>query len=471
MLKPFAAALILALGAACAGAATPSCNDGVPAARRTVRVSTWSDLVERVGAAEPGDHIVVADGTYAADAPLEIRRSGTPADPIVLAAETLGGAEIAGRGGFHVVKSAHVVICGFTLTHAPWSATTLPLAIRGVPGADDEIAHALGTLLESSHDVRVTRNTFRLADETPNAFWLLVSGAGGHHHIDHNRFEGKKSRNCFLAIYGPSDGMSQYDVVDHNHFFRHRYNLEGGEAVRQGNGGRATWASHAVYEYNLFEECNGDPEALSIKSSDGIYRYNTVTRSHGGIVLRHGDRNVVEGNFIVDNEGGIRIYGDDHRIVDNYVSGNRGTGGQGSLVVLSGGTEDDTGSGQCQNRPSGVVVEHNTLVGNLSHLDIGGSLPLPPQRLRIDANIIQGDTGKLFQTLKEPEDSSWEGNVFWGKGSSGDTSVGYERRDPRLTKDASGIWRPPAEETAGARRPGGEIGRPLTAADVGPTAP
>ena len=172
-------------------------------------------------------------------------------------------------------------------------------------------------------------------------------------------------------------------MVDHNHFYRHRYKLEGGEAVRQGNSGRAPWSSHALYEYNLFEECNGDPEALSIKSSDGIYRYNTVSRSHGGLVLRHGDRNVVEGNFIVNNEGGIRVYGDEHRIVDNYIAGTVGAGGQGALVVHAGGTEDETGSGQCQNRPSDVVIEHNTLVGNLAHVEIGGStLSLPPRRLR-----------------------------------------------------------------------------------------
>ena len=73
--------------------------------------------------------------------------------------------------------------------------------------------------------------------------------------------------------------------------------------------------------------------------------------------------------------------------------------------------------------------------------------------------------------MTSEEGSSWEGNVFWGRGGSGSTSTGYERRDPKLTKDAHGVFRPGPEETAGARKPGGEIGRPLTAEDVGPTAP
>jgi poly(beta-D-mannuronate) lyase len=468
-------AILVLLAAVVHGAApahAASCADGLPAPKRRLTAATWDDLAAHVRAAEPGDHILLARGTYAPTAPLRLDRSGTAADPILVAAESVSAAEIAGQGGFHIADAAHLVVCGFTFTHAPWDTSRLPLAIRGVPGADDEIVHAVGTLIETSHHTRLTRNVFKLHDETPNAFWLVISGAGGDHRVDHNRFEGKKSRNSFLAVYGPADGMSERDVVDHNHFFKHGYNLEGGEAVRHGNGGRATWSSHAVYEYNLFEKCNGDPEALSVKTSDTTIRFNTVTKSHGGIVLRHGDRNRVEGNFIVDNEGGIRIYGDDHRIVDNYVSGNVGVGGLGSMVLLSGGTEDDTGSGQSQNRPTGVLIENNTIVDNpFSHLDVGGSLPLPPRRCRILNNIIQGQSGKLFQILREPEESTWNGNILWGRAGSGDTSSGYQRRDPKLVKDAHGIFRPPAGETAGARQPGGTLGRPLTGADVGPDAP
>ncbi len=464
-------------------AAEVSCGDGLPEPRRTLRVSTLGELAERLAAAQPGDRIVVANGTYSLAGPLRLRQSGSEGAPIVLAAETVSGVELAGEGGLHLAQVSHVVVCGFRFTHKPWDAIPLPLEVRGVPGADDEIAFFLGTLLDGSHHVRVTRNTFALADQTFNSFWLLVSGGGsGHNRIDHNRFEGKKSRNSFLAVYGPSGGMSQQDQVDHNYFYRHLYPLEGGEAVRYGNGGRAPWGAHGVFEYNLFEECNGDPEALSIKSSESVYRYNTIRHSHGGIVLRHGDRNVVEGNFIVDNEGGIRIYGDEHRVIDNYISGNVGTVGLGSMVLLSGGTEDDTGSGQCQNRPTGVLIAHNTLVNNqFSHLEIGSTLPLPPRRCRIEHNIIQGDSGVLFRMNREPEESSWTGNILWGRAATGDTSLGYERRDPQLTKDAHGIYRPRAEDTSrsgdaaglgvGARHPGGALGRPLTPADVGPLAP
>ena len=456
-----------------AAAPPPSCTTGLPAARRTLKAATLAELADRVAAAQPGDHILLATGTHRLDGVWRIERSGSETAPILIAAETVGAAELSGQGGLHLSKVSHVVVCGFTFTHAPWDTTKLPRDVRGFPGAEDEIVDAAGTVVDGSHHVRITRNTFRLADETPNSFWLLVTGEGsGHHEIDHNLFRGKKSRNSFLAVYGPAGGVSQRDHIHHNHFTHHGYLLEGGEAVRHGNGGRAPWSSHAVYEYNLFEKCNGDPEALSVKSTDNVIRYNTLRKNHGGIVLRHGDRNTVEGNFIVENEGGIRLYGDEHRIVDNYIAGNVGVAGLGSIVLLSGGTEGDTGWGMSQNRPDGVVIENNTLVENrFSHLDVGGTLPLPPRRCRINNNIIQGDTGKLMNFIKEPEESSWGGNILWGRASSGDTSSGYNRRDPRLVKDEHGIWRAPAEETAGARKPGGVLGRPLTAEDVGPAAP
>ena len=472
-MRATAAVLLLASAAAAGAAEPPSCTAGLPAPRRTLRAASVGELVQHVRDAQPGDHVLLAPGKYALDGVVRIDRAGRPDAPILIASETVGGAELGGQGGLHVFQASYVVVCGFVFTHAPWDTTGLPRGVRGYPGAEDEIVDAAATVVDGSHHVRITRNTFRLDDKTPNSFWLLVSGEGSsHNEIDHNLFRGKNSRNSFLAIYGPSGGVSQHDHVHHNHFSHHGYLLEGGEAVRHGNGGRAPWSSHAVYEYNLFEKCNGDPEALSVKSTDNVIRYNTLRKNHGGIVLRHGDRNVVEGNFILENEGGIRMYGDEHHIVDNYIAGNVGVAGLGSIVLLSGGTEGDTGWGMSQNRPDGVVIENNTLVDNqFSHLDVGGPLPLLPRRCRIENNIIKGDSGKLFALIKEPEECRWGGNILWGRASSGDTSSGYVRRDPQLTKDPHGIWRPPAAETAGARKPGGVLGRPLTADDVGPAAP
>ena len=58
-----------------------------------------------------------------------------------------------------------------------------------------------------------------------------------------------------------------------------------------------------------------------MKSSGNTIRYNTIRSQLGGIVLRHGNGNRVESNYILAGSNGIRIYGNDHLIVNNYVDG------------------------------------------------------------------------------------------------------------------------------------------------------
>lgn len=100
---------------------------------------------------------------------------------------------------------------------------------------------------------------------------------------------------------------------------------------------------HAVVQHNLFEDCDGDAEVISNKSSDNIYRYNTFRSNRGSLVLRHGDRNRVEGNYFLSNTGRFRMYGDKHTVLGNYFSGNNGglTSVLATFVIGSGDTAAD----------------------------------------------------------------------------------------------------------------------------------
>ena len=68
---------------------------------------------------------------------------------------------------------------------------------------------------------------------------------------------------------------------------------------------------------------------VSIKSCDNTIRYNTFLSSLGTVSLRHGHRSIVEGNYFLgegkkigtDGSGGIRVYGKDHKIINNYFAG------------------------------------------------------------------------------------------------------------------------------------------------------
>ncbi len=465
----------------------------LPTPKRTLTATSLDELRTLIADAAPGDHIELADGTYTNNSPILVSAQGTEEDPIVITAQTVGGATIGGSSSFLVDGAKHVVLRGFKLTH----------------GVEEE-----GVALElvGSQHVRLTRNEFALQDKTANSTWLRIEGAGsGYNRIDHNYFHDKTSTNVFFALYGDAPdgglGVSQHDRIDHNYF--HKLTIageEGGECLRIGDSKRGVVSAHTLVESNLFEECNGDPEVISNKTGGNVFRGNTLRNNKGSLVLRHGNKAVVDGNFILNNVGGMRVYGHDHLIINNYIEGSTGTGAQGTLILNSGCTETDTGDGKDCSVATRVTVAHNTLVGNNpTHLVIGStssSRPMPPRDLRVENNLIVGDAGTLVDFALAPDGFTASGNVLWGAADPGDMPAdSFIQVDPMLERAADGLLRPAAgAPVIGAARPStGELNlttdvdgqvragaldvgadqvsgdsavrRPLTPADVGPHAP
>jgi poly(beta-D-mannuronate) lyase len=457
-------------------------------AKRTLVASSLEQFEALIGDAVPGDRIELADGTYQTSRPIAVSCQGTEAEPVVITAQNVGGATIAGAAGFDV-QGAHLVIRGFKLAHA--------------------VAGERAFVVRDSHHVRITRNEFAIRDTTENSIWLYVDGAGsGHNRIDHNFFHDKASRNVFLALLGDASdggpGMSQEDRIDHNYFLSQTYPEEGGECIRIGDSKRGPLSAHTLVDSNLFEKCDGDPEVISGKASDVTYLGNTLRNNKGSLVLRHGNRSRVEGNFFLGNVGGMRVYGHEHVIVNNYFEGNSGQGAESTLILNSGCTESDTGDGADCSRPDGVTVAYNTLVGNLAtHLVIGSASstrPLAPRNCTVENNIVQGETGTLVALNATPENFTWSGNILWGAADPGGVpSSGFTRIDPRMERATDGLLRPSSTSPAigaspavpaflasdmdGDPRAGpSDAGadqcsslvpqrRPLQPADVGPAAP
>ena len=76
---------------------------------------------------------------------------------------------------------------------------------------------------------------------------------------------------------------------------------------------------------NVFENCDGETEIISVKSCDNKLFRNFFIESAGALVLRHGNRNLVEKNvFIGKNKSGcsgIRVINSGHIIKNNFFSG------------------------------------------------------------------------------------------------------------------------------------------------------
>lgn len=400
--------------------------DGIPAATRTVRVTSLSGLTNALAGARPGDHIVLANNTYTTSGRITLRARGTVDAPIVVTAETVGGVTIGGSGGFLVDDSSYLVVRGFVFRH-------------GTEGG-------IGMEIDTSDHVRVSRNLFGLSNGSA-AKWLLVDG-GTKIRIDHNRFENKTTEDSLLLVDPDADGvLGTYSLIDHNYFRAlSTPNDDTGEAVRIGFSGAQNQSGYAVVQHNLFEDCDGDAEVISNKSSDNLYRHNTFRGNRGSLVLRHGDRNRVEGNHFLSNTGGLRMFGDDQTVLGNYFSGNDGglTSVLATFVIGSGDTaadgSDTDGAGYDQ--PNGGTVAFNTLVANTSHFVIGRGTdqPLPARNIRFGNNIAVGSGNELVHYFgNAPQGFTWEGNIL--DGTKGDIPSGYRIVDPQLITGTDGIRR------------------------------
>jgi hypothetical protein len=264
----------------------------------------------------PGSVIEFADGTYSTKSGTKlVGKKGTEEKPIVLRAQHRGKAVIAGGAGFILKECEHIVLEGLVFEN----------------DADQQ-----SVMLENCHHVRVTRNIFRPVERTKPRHWehwVTVDGAqSGENRIDHNLFERKVNRGSPVFVRGDDVALacSQHDRIDHNHFrdvvFANGEN--GHETIRTGGNdlGASGQSSFTIIEENLLEHCNGEDELMSLKSSDNIIRNNTILNCRGAICMRLGNRNVAFGNFIIATEsgpgfGGIKLYGFEHRVFNNYFAG------------------------------------------------------------------------------------------------------------------------------------------------------
>ncbi len=420
-------------------------------------VSSLAALQTAINNATAGARIELVNGTYSAGSPIVVRTPG-----ITVAAQNVGGATISGSAGFQFT-AGDVHVTGFRLTHS-------------------------ARISLNQNRIHLSRNVIQL---NTDGNWVTVTGADVE--VDHNTFQNKSTEGVFLQISGPgASDMAQRTWVHHNYFFNHTFGGDnGGESIRDGYSYRNLSSAFGTIEYNLFEQANGDSEAISVKSSDNTIRYNTLRNSRGWIVLRHGNRNRVEGNIGLGS--GIRFYDNDHVIVNNVVQNSYVIAGSGTII-------DDTTGSTAHARPDRALVAFNTITGSGVLLDIGAGNTYGPNDCTFANNILRGSGTAALVDVSKGTNLHWSGNIIW-QGAGGDMpSSGYRSVNPGLVSDAGGLQRlggasSPAVDTATGSYPsvtldldlqtrsgakdvgadeftaGGAQRRPLTTADVGPSAP
>src|ERR1044071_9383665 len=101
----------------------------LPAA--TINVNSISSLQSAINAANPGDTIVMANGSYSISSNLNIARAGNSTSRITIKAASTSGVTISGSAGISFASpAAYVTLEGFVLTHA--SAINIPRSVNHI---------------------------------------------------------------------------------------------------------------------------------------------------------------------------------------------------------------------------------------------------------------------------------------------------------------------------------------------------
>lgn len=379
---------------------------------RNIVVKSLAALQTAIQQAVPGDVITVANGVYTTTERISISNSGTASQPITIMAQKTGGVELKGTGGFSMESGAsYIVIQGFVFTHASGQAV----------------------MQAGSRFCRWTRNVFQT---TAEGNYLTI--AGSDHQVDYNTFQHKNALGKFIGVRGEGNQIAERLWIHHNYFYDFLPQKgNGAEALQFGLSGYSLSSSHSLLENNVFEQCAGENELISVKASFVTIRYNTIRDCKAQFTLRHGNHCEVYGNYFF-NTPGLRIFGDDHLVHNNYFENCKP-----AINIGNGGAEVADGADlRSHDRPDRVLIAFNTLVNNEENITrterpngIGST------QITIAYNIIQG--GGEAVSIKGPLYVApvWKGNIiFQTKGAGQLPDSAYTTVDPLLAKDPQGIF-------------------------------
>ncbi|MCV4230848.1 discoidin domain-containing protein [Virgibacillus sp. LDC1] len=475
---------------------------------KRVSVSTAEQLQQALDQAVAGTLIELKDGTYEQNGPFVVKdKHGSAVYPIRITGKP-GKAIISGNSYMHIENSSYIEVSGLTFRNGigdengKQTLNDRGLAHRALTGVHP------GIQLESSSRISILGNTFALDEtgqpyrfkaqnryvwcllnvenscrysedrydpngeiyegltpyEDPNLItdngthrhYIRVEGTSSHNRIAYNDIGPKKGFGAVLIYDGEGHSgqhISQYDVMEYNYFHGIGPRVTNGlEAIRLGLSSTSLSSGYITVQYNLFDGFNGEDEVISVKSSDNIIRYNTIRHSYGGIVSRHGNRNSFYGNHLIGDgvtpgSSGFRIYGNDHKIYNNYMEGltdkvirldggthDGGPEGSTNPIVRWGGNQEQTarlGDLPAEQRTEllrghwrqyNVQIYNNTIVnvGNQTTTFNLGGRTYQPVGTKIYNNLIFSHAGTMFHetdaVIQAPdqERAVYKGNMLSG---------------------------------------------------------
>ncbi len=375
------------------------------------QVASEADLKSALAKAKAGDVIIWKNGTYNnITINFETTAKGTVNQPIILKTQTAGKAVFTGNSQL-LVKGDYLKAEGFLFE----GISTLTSENGDVMAFGSNAAHCRIT------NCAVVNYTPK--DELVNNNWISLQGT--FNEVDHCYFTGKTNQGPYLVVRykkekGYVDGsdvaVSTHHHIHHNYFgYRTLPTDNGGEDMRIGDSFTSFTHGFNIIEYNYFEDHRLEAEVISNKSWDNIYRFNTFIGNDGQMVLRHGQKCFVYGNYFDgksgrNTSGGIRIINANQTVFNNYITNAEGSEkdvSKAGIVIMCGLVESPlNGYYPADN----AVIAYNTAVncvGPVVKIGYGnkskGKPFTSPQNLVIVSNLIINSLGNKSKAAIEIE--------------------------------------------------------------------
>ena len=292
----------------------------------TVTVSSKSELTSAISSAKAGTEIVLKNGTYNDLGEIKIAKSGSQTNKITLRPQTPGGVRFTGKVTFYF-QGSYIVIKDFYFDQIHFDKNSGYSTTNLIKFSGAKHCEFTGNYIYNCGNATDMGST---GSGIYGMYTPIVEMSKGSRYniISNNVFQDNFSIS--VALVADTNYDNSYNVIENNYFrdissvYSWWGNVSSGngmECIQIGqNADTKTMSTYTTIRNNLFENIGGDgAEVVSIKTSDNTIEHNTFRLCSGGLVLRTGNNNIADGNFMFYTKG-IRVYEDGHIVRNNYIA-------------------------------------------------------------------------------------------------------------------------------------------------------
>ncbi|PWJ58456.1 poly(beta-D-mannuronate) lyase [Dyadobacter jejuensis] len=399
---------------------------------KSIRVTDIDSYNKAAKSLQPGDTLLMTAGVWS-NAALVLSATGTATQPIVLMAEKMGQVFMEGNSTLRL-SGNYLVVSGLYFRNGYASK-----------GSVIEFRENANKLAFNSRVTACVIEEYNKPDRFDEDTWIQLYGQ--HNRFDHNYIAGKKNGGVTMAVnLNDERNQNNYHRIDHNFFGpRPRLGSNGGETIRIGVSTYSLTSSRTILEDNYFYRCNGEVEIVSIKSCDNVVRGNRFVECEGGLVLRHGNRNRIEGNYFLGNNkphtGGVRVINAGHSITNNYFADLKGDRFRSALTIMNAVPNSPINR---YHQVKDVTIAYNTFV-NCDHIELGAGKDLEriadPEGVRFVNNVFYAPKAdSIFHIYTDIKGIVFSGNLLQTAGKP--IAKGIEASNMKLVKNSDGLLFP-----------------------------